>query len=195
MKWFQHEAAANRDPKIEKLLMRYGADGYALYFFCLELIAAPIDSKHINFELEHDAEYLSHRLHIDTRRVEEIMRFLLEQELFEVDEITRRITCLQLALRLENSIIKNPELKKAQKKMAAKIARHKAKKNSPSRKIPDFFGKVRTDIDLYADEHKKNAVSLEAPQKARTPKYIPGDETREIDNAFLAEVRAQESGE
>ncbi len=159
--------------------MKYGADGYALYFFCLELIAAPIDSKRVNFDLEHDAEYLAYRLKIDSRRVEEIMRFLVDQELFEVDEVTHRITCLQLALRLENSIVKNPELKKTQKRIMAKIAKHKLKKMNAIPENPGFFRKSSDRLDLNADERKKFAVT------EKTSHYEPDDETQEIDNNFL----------
>lgn len=117
MKWFKHDTDANRDPKLEKVLMKYGAEGYALYWLCLELIAGPIDKHNINFELEHDAEILAHRLRMDSVRVEEIMRYMGEIRLFEIEPTTQRITCLKLARRIENSIIKNPELKQIQEAM------------------------------------------------------------------------------
>lgn len=94
--------------------MKYGAEGYALYWLCLELIAAPIDKQNINFELEHDAEILAHRLRMDSVRVEEIMRYMCDIRLFELEPTTQRVTCLKLANRIENSIVKNPELKAIQ---------------------------------------------------------------------------------
>lgn len=118
MKWFKHDSDANRDARLEKILMRYGAEGYALYWLCLELIAAPIDKTNINFELEHDAEVLAYRLKIDSARVEEIMRYMIEIDLFEINHTTQRITCLKLANRLENSIVKNPQLKEIQQFIA-----------------------------------------------------------------------------
>lgn len=97
--------------------MKYGADGYALYWLCLELIAEPIDKDNINFELEHDAEILAHRLKIDSTHIEEIMRYMVQLELFETNVTNNRITCLKLAKRLENSIIKNPQLREIQSKI------------------------------------------------------------------------------
>lgn len=161
MKWFKHDTDANRDPKLEKVLMRYGAEGYALYWLCLELIAAPIDKYNINFELEHDAEILAHRLKMDSAKVEEIMRFMVGLELFEMPSAGARITCLKLASRLENSIIKNPNLKEVQRLIESeKIP------DSPglSRITSDDSGKVRLDIDIDLEEEhkKKNSVSPKA---------------------------------
>jgi hypothetical protein len=118
LKWFKHDTDANRDPKLEKVLMKFGAEGYALYWLCLELIAAPIDKHNINFDLEHDAEILAHRLRMDSVHVEEMMRYMVELALFEIDTTTQRITCLKLANRIENSIVKNAELKEIQKLIA-----------------------------------------------------------------------------
>ena len=139
MKWFKHDSDANRDPKLEKVLMKYGAEGYALYWLCIELIAAPIDKHNITFELEHDAEILAHRLKMDSARVEEIMRYMGGLNLFEIDPLTQRVTCMKLALRIENSIVKHPELKQIQQDITS------------SRTIPDNPGKVRPDIDIDTD--------------------------------------------
>lgn len=115
MKWFKHDSCANRDGKLERVLLKFGADGYALYWLCLELIADRIDSANVDFELEHDAETLGARLKIDTLRVEEIMKFFVKVELFECEGT--RITCLKLAERIENSIVKSIQIKNIQEKI------------------------------------------------------------------------------
>lgn len=174
MKWFKHDTDANRDPKLEKVLMRYGAEGYALYWLCLELIAAPIDKHNLTFELEHDAEILAHRLKMDSARVEEIMRFMVGLDLFEIDASTTRITCLKLAARLENAIVKNPNLKEIQNL----ISSEKIPDNpGQSRITSDNRGKVRPDIDIDTDiekeEEKKNIGGASRPQKRR--RQLPDD--------------------
>jgi len=90
--------------------MRYGADGYALYWYCLELIAGKVDAKNITFELEHDAEILGYTLKIDSVRVEEIMRYLISLGLFEADA-GGRVTCLKLATRLDTYTQRSPQMK------------------------------------------------------------------------------------
>jgi len=109
MKWFKHDSNAHTDDKIQKILMRYGSDGYALYWYCIELIAARVAPDNITFELKHDAEVLGFHLQIDTLRVEKIMIDMVNLGLFEHSGDT--ITCLKLAKRLDNTMTQNKELK------------------------------------------------------------------------------------
>ncbi len=183
MKWFKHDSDANRDPKLEKVLMKYGAEGYALYWLCIELIAAPIDKNNLNFELEHDAEILAHRLKMDSAIVEEIMHYMANLGLFEMDATTRRVTCLKLANRLEHSIVKNPELKKIQELIKANP--------ELSETIPDNPGQSRLeekrlDIDNTSSlngrawetyvQHRKelNAPALTARGVSMSQKKLAG---------------------
>ena len=39
MKWIKHDTNANQDAKLKKLRMKYGLEGYGMYWYCLELIA------------------------------------------------------------------------------------------------------------------------------------------------------------
>ena len=108
IKWFRHDSAAHEDAKLQRVLVKYGADGYALYWYCIELIAGRVDRDNYTFELEHDAELLGYKLKIDTKRVEEIMSFMLQLKLFHVNPDTERIVCLKLATRLDDSTSENP---------------------------------------------------------------------------------------
>ena len=101
MQWFKHDADASSDAKIKKLVMRYGADGYAIYFHCIELIVGNLSEQNITFELEHDAEIIADNLKIqgtsDTSpvdRVNQIMRFIVGLGLFE--ESNGHITCYKI---------------------------------------------------------------------------------------------------
>src|SRR5678816_1516310 len=76
--------------RIRKLVLRYGADGYAIYFHCIELIAGSVSEHNITFELEHDAEIIADNLKIqgtsDTSavdRVNQIMKYIVSLGLFE----------------------------------------------------------------------------------------------------------------
>jgi len=109
MKWFKHDANAHTDDKLQTILMRYGAEGYALYWYCIELIAARVAPDNISFELKHDAEVIGYHLKIDTLRVEKIMVDMINLGLFECSG--DRITCLKLAKRLDNTMTQNKEIK------------------------------------------------------------------------------------
>jgi len=127
MKWFQHDSDATQDAKIKKLLIRYGAVGYAVYFHCLELIANDVSETNLTFELEHDSEIIADDLHIKGTAtqsgqdlVEEIMKYIVELGLFTCSD--NRIFCLKLAKRMSLSITSNSEFR-------AKIAQIKDKLN------------------------------------------------------------------
>lgn len=90
--------------------MKYGMEGYGLYWYCLELIAGTIDQYNISFELEHDAEIISHHTGIHHELVQEMMTFMTELGLFENNGGT--ITCMKLAKRLDQSMTSSPNLRR-----------------------------------------------------------------------------------
>ncbi len=107
MKWFMHQSQAHRDTKLKKVLMKFGAEGYGLYWYCLEQICADIDPK-LTFELEHDAEILAHELRIDTLKVQDMMVYMVNLGLFESAD--NYITCMRLARYLGDKNTRNPKL-------------------------------------------------------------------------------------
>lgn len=171
MKWFKHDSNSNRDPKLEKILMKFGADGYALYWMCLELISEPIDKNNITFELKHDAEILAFRLKIDSHRVEEIMTYMVNLELFETNPSNQRITCLKLASRIENSIVKSPQLKEIQAELKSKCitsgldVRDNPRQSEISQDNIGTFG-LELDRDIDLEENK----NLEKDYKEKNTK-------------------------
>lgn len=118
MNWFQHDTDATQDAKIKKLIIRHGAVGYAVYFHCLELIAADISESNLTFELEHDSEIIADNLHIQGTSeksgrevVECIMRDIIGLGLFT--ETEGRIFCLKLLKRINLSMTSNPAFRNA----------------------------------------------------------------------------------
>ena len=112
MKWFKHDGNALHDPKIEKLIMKYGIEGYGLYFACVEIIAGNLSTDNINFELEHDAEILAYKFKIDTLKVNEMMKYMVNIGLFQYNDVSGRVACYKLANRLDNTLSQNVEFKK-----------------------------------------------------------------------------------
>ena len=116
MQWFKHDTTATSDAKIRKLIIRYGAVGYAIYFHCLELIACDTSEANLTFELEHDSEIIADNLKIKGTAnqsaievVEEIMRFCIDLNLF--DEKDSRVFCFKLLKRLDTSMTSNPKMR------------------------------------------------------------------------------------
>ncbi len=92
--------------------MKFGVEGYGLYFACIEMIADKLTSDNITFELEHDAEILAYKFKLDTLKVEAIMKFCINLGLFQYNIETQRIVCFKLAKRLDTSMSQNIEFKK-----------------------------------------------------------------------------------
>lgn len=116
MQWFKHDTNATMDFKIKKLLIRYGAIGYAVYFHCLELIADSVDVNNITFELEHDSEIIADDLRIKgtseksgRELVEEIMRYMVELNLFQEDN--GHIFCFKMLKRIDTSMTSNTKFR------------------------------------------------------------------------------------
>lgn len=127
MKWFKHLTNSSSNNKLTKVRMRYGADGYAIYWYCLELIAGDLgESDEITFELKHDAEVIGFNLKIDQMRVEEIMKYMVSINLF--GQSNGVISCIKLAKYLD-------------------------KKNTRNAYIHSIIDKCKTDEDV-ADKHE-----------------------------------------
>lgn len=109
MKWFKHDSDAFMDAKLKKLKIRYGMEGYGLYWYCLEIITAGVDQYSLTFELEHDAEIIAHDTGLHFEQVQEIMEYMVKLKLFE--NVDGHITCLKLAKRLDQSMTSNTGLR------------------------------------------------------------------------------------
>lgn len=109
MKWFKHFTNAHNNNDLTKVRMKYGAEGYAIYWYCLELVAGDLGhQENITFELKHDAEVIGYNLKIDSTLVEEIMRYMISLGLFEENDSI--ITCLKLAKYLDKRNTRNKEI-------------------------------------------------------------------------------------
>ena len=99
MKWFKHDSDASNDAKLKKLRLKYGAQGYGIYWYCLELIARNVEKHNLTFELEHDAELIADDFKLSYDLVQHIMTFMVQIGLFE--DTNGIITCLKMANRAD----------------------------------------------------------------------------------------------
>jgi hypothetical protein len=102
MKWFKHDSDANRDEKLQNVLLDYGLEGYGLYWYCLELITYDVDQHNLTFDLRHDARIIARNIGSTEKRIEEMMKYFIEIGLFECSQ--GHITCLKLLKRLDQSM-------------------------------------------------------------------------------------------
>ena len=178
MKWFKHDADANVDAKLMKVRHKYGAEGYGLYWYCIELIAGEVCPKNITFELEHDAEILALELRIDQLRVQEMMSYMVNIGLFEESE--GAITCMKLAKRLDDTNAKNPQIREILSRVEIQNTRRNSEtlgespKKSRQIRLDKTKQNNRASKDQFAefwDEYpkKKNRGSAESAWKKVKP--------------------------
>ena len=99
MKWFKHDSDAGNDAKLRKLRLKYGASGYGVYWYCLELIARNVDKHNLTFELEHDAVLIADDFNLSSELVQEMMAYMVDLRLFENSRGV--ITCLKMSTRTD----------------------------------------------------------------------------------------------
>jgi len=94
--------------------MKYGMEGYGLYWHCIELITEDVSETNITFELEHDSEIIAHDTGINYQLVTEMVTFMVNLGLFE--ESSGVVTCYKIAKRLDQSMTSNPYMRDLIKK-------------------------------------------------------------------------------
>lgn len=152
MKWFKHDSSASVDVKLERLMIKYGMEGYGLYWFCLEMIARTVEKHNLTFELEHDAEVIAHRVGMNYKKVQDIMTYMVEIGLFENDRGV--ITCLKMATRTDE--------------YTQKLLKNLVSVPTLSRQTPDTTG-TKSDLIEEIEEIDKK------PKRPKSKKSIPKD--------------------
>ena len=87
------------DSKLQEVLLDYGLEGYGLYFYCLELIAANVEKHNLTFELEHDARIIARNTGSTVEKVQQMMGRFIELKLFE--NTNGVVTCLKMLTRTD----------------------------------------------------------------------------------------------
>jgi len=161
MKWFQHDSNASTDAKIRRLILRHGAEGYAIYMHCLELIAGNITIDNITFELEHDAEIIADNLKIKGNsnesgidKVNRIMKTIINEGLFSINN--NKIFCFKLAQRLDNTVSRSPLINSIKAKL--KLENEGSTKLLRSKNVSEENRIDKITIDKNKKDKKKKEV-------------------------------------
>ena len=180
MKWIKHDTNANQDAKLKRIRMKYGLEGYGLYWYCLELIAADVDQNNLTFELEHDAEIIAHDTGIHYERVNEMMAYMVNLGLFEEDKGV--MSCLKLAARLDKSMTSSPLMRKMLGELKVNSDKVMTKPDpvmtQSAKPMQDKIrlDKIRLDkIRLDKKRLDKKATSKKTPTKTKKTSFLIPD--------------------
>jgi hypothetical protein len=111
MKWYKHMSDMSSDVKIKRIIRRYGIEGYGLYCYILELIVRKLETDSPLPELEESAQDIAGDMGMDTLRVEEIIRYAIDQGLFELDAITGKVVGHRIYKYLQQSETRSKQIR------------------------------------------------------------------------------------
>lgn len=138
-------------------------EGYGLYWYCLELIAQNVEKHNLTFELEHDAEILAHDTGIHFERVQEMMNDMVKLGLFENN--TGAITCMKMAMRLDETTSKHPSIKLLQDSIRSRSLQ------SPD-SLPTISGQSPARTEQNRTDKNRTEEEKDASRPAPTKKFI-----------------------
>lgn len=160
------------DAKLKKLRLRYGLEGYGLYWYLLECIARTVEPHNLTYELEEDSELLAAELNVNREQVEEMMLFMVDLSLFEhTDGI---VTCLKLRERSDeytNKLLKTaklvgtnsgatPDKVRSNRIEQKRTEQKRTEQKPPSRKQSRFTPPLRQEVAEYCDANDLYYVDL-----------------------------------
>ena len=133
MKYYKHMSDMSTDVRVKRLIRRFGIEGYGLYVYLLELIVRKLETQSPLPDLEETAQDIAGDMQMDTIRVEEIIKFAVEQELFSYEQTTGRVVAHKIYKYLEQSATRSEQIR-------GMISAYKSSENRhilPSETVPD----------------------------------------------------------
>lgn len=171
MLWFKHRSDARNSLKLRKLRRKYGADGYAIYWFCLEAIAYDVDKDNLTFELKEDAETIGFELSVQESLVMEIMKYMVKIGLFESS--ANMITCMKLAESMDKSMTNSPKMRKWLDGKKLPVSAHVMTLSDDANTCAELEVDIEEEIEV---EVEKRSPTKKAPVKKNKTKF-PSDFT------------------
>lgn len=169
MKWLKHDSDAHCDTKMKKLRLKYGMEGYGLYWYILELIARNITKERLTFDLEDDAEIIAHDTGIHQSDVEEMMMFMVGIGLFEEDQ--GLITCLKLARRLDDATSRHPGVREIQEGLRMNSEETPKKLRSATEDSSARLDKIRLDKNIKPSDSDPEEPPKKPKKEFDTSKF------------------------
>lgn len=154
MKWFKHDSDAGNDAKLRKLRLKYGAQGYGIYWYCLELIARNVEKHNLTFELEHDAILIGDDFKLSGELVQEMMSYMVDLGLFENSHGV--ITCLKMSTRTDEY---TQQLMRDMKKTPEKLQRISGHTPESVTTISEVKEEKRKEQNINIIANRKTTIS------------------------------------
>lgn len=89
--------------EIKRLFAKYGFEGYGIYNFVLESVTENLTTKDPIPDLKETCEDMAELYNGNSKKIEEIILWCIDQKLFEEDMITHKVLCSKIYKFLEQS--------------------------------------------------------------------------------------------
>lgn len=191
MLYFKHFTKMRSDTKVRRLFAKYGIEGYGLYNLIIESIAGSIETENPLPFLEETCDDIACFYNGNSARIDEMVRFMIQEGLLEVEETEKKIACYKIYGYLEQSQTRSEKIRQL-------ITAYKDKKN-----ILDSHKCLRQSETKVIEENRKEQEetknrqeeSQNKPDKPSKPKRIKKEkETEEkkpygtFKNVFLSDT-------
>ncbi|MCP4230262.1 MAG: DUF4373 domain-containing protein [bacterium] len=111
MQYYKHMSNMRNDVKLRRVINRYGLEGYGLYCLILESITESLTTQSPIPDLQETCADIAEFYNGDTTRVNEMVSFMLNNDLFELDDYTQRVVCNKLYKFLESNQTRSKQVR------------------------------------------------------------------------------------
>lgn len=150
MQFFKHMANMRHDPKIAKLIKRYGVRGYGVYNLILECITENLASDRPMPELELTASDLAELYNDDTAQINEIVDYMLKNNLLEINNLNGRVLCTKLYRYLDRSQTRSQEIRN----MINNFKMSRLSETNPDKST--IADRIEVEVEVEVEERRKN---------------------------------------
>jgi hypothetical protein len=144
------------DPKIRRLISKFGIEGYGWYCLILESISETITTQNPMPELEETSADLADFYNGNSAKIDEIVAYMVTSGLLEYNEITNQITCHKIYKLLEANQTRSEAIRQL-------ISSYKTNKGLPDKPSETVTDKSERKEKKRKEKEKNNGVLEKMP--------------------------------
>jgi len=172
MQYFKHFGTMRHDVKIKRVIYKYGLEGYGLYNLTLESITESLSTDSPLPDLQETCEDIAEFYNGNTAKINEIMNFMVNQGLFDLNEMNGNIVCNKLYKFLDTSQTRSTELRAMITGYKTALKKSKGLIEDKSQTVTDGNRQSGTSNDK---SDRKEEEKNKKENKKRKEKYNPSD--------------------
>jgi len=163
--YFKHLSNMRHDPKIRRLISKFGIEGYGWYCLILESISETITTQNPMPELEETSADLADFYNGNSAKIDEIVAYMVQSGLLEYNEITNQITCHKIYKLLEANQTRSEAIRQL-------ISSYKTNKGLPDKTSETVTDKSERKEEKRREEEQEKNNSVTDKSDWVTPERV-----------------------